>query len=71
MNTAKTLDGRLDDLVHEIKEIKKELIRDKINLAGVVRERSAVWTTLGEKVSAKWDNVPAVDEIAAQREKSW
>jgi hypothetical protein len=71
MNRAKTLDGRLDDLVHEIKEIKKELIREKITLAGVVRERSAVWTTLGEKVSAQWDMVSAVDEIASQREKSW
>lgn len=71
MNTAKSLDGRLDDLVHEIKEIKKELIRDKINLAGVVRERSAVWITLGERVSAQWDSVSAVDEIDAQREKSW
>jgi len=29
MNTAKTLDDRLDKLVHEIKEIKKELIADR------------------------------------------
>lgn len=71
MNTAKTLDDRLDGLVHEIKEIKKELIREKITHVGVVRERTATWTALGKKVSAQWDTVSAVDEISAQREKSW
>jgi len=71
MNTAKNLDGRLDDLVHEIKEIKKELIREKMTQAGLVRERTAIWTTLGKEVSAKWDDVSAIDEIADQREKSW
>ncbi len=69
MNTAKNLDDRLDDLVHEIKEIKKELILEKISQAGVVRERTATWTVLGKKVSKQWDDVSAVDEIAAQREK--
>jgi hypothetical protein len=69
MNTAKNLDGRLDDLVHEIKEIKKELIREKMARAGQVRERTAIWTTLGKEVSAKWDNVSSIDEITAQREK--
>jgi hypothetical protein len=36
MNTAKIPDDRLDDLIHEIKEIKKEFIRAKMTHAGVV-----------------------------------
>ncbi len=71
MNTAKTLNDRLNDLVHEIKEIKKELILEKMTHATAVRESSATWDSLGKKVSAKWDTVSAVDEIADQREKSW
>jgi S-adenosylmethionine synthetase len=71
MSTAKTLDDRLDDLVHEIKEIKKELLRERIARAGMVKEKTATWTHLGKKVSARWDSVSAVDEIADQREKGW
>ena len=71
MNTAKTLDDRLDNLVHEIKEIKKELILERVIHAGVVRERTASWNALGKKVSTQWDAVSAVDEITTQREKSW
>ena len=37
MNTANTLDVRLDNLVHEITEIKKELILERVIHAGVVR----------------------------------
>jgi hypothetical protein len=55
--------------VHEIKEIKKALISEKMAQAVLVREMTAIWTTLGKEVSAKWDNISAVDEIAAQREK--
>lgn len=71
MSTAKTMDDRLDDLVHGIKEIKKELLREKISRAGMVKETSESWISLGKKVSARWDTVSAVDEIADQREKRW
>lgn len=71
MGTAKTLDDRLDDLVHEIKEIKKELLREKTTRAGMIKETSESWISLGKKVSARWDTVSAVDEIADQREKRW
>jgi hypothetical protein len=71
MSTAKTLDERLDDLVHDIKVIKKELIRDRMGRAGMVQEQTATWVNLGKKVSAQWDAVSAVDEIASQREKRW
>jgi hypothetical protein len=71
MNTAKTLDDRLDDLVHEIKEIKKELLLQKITRSSAARERTSTWISLGKKVSTQWDTVSAVDEISAQREKNW
>ena len=71
MNTAKSIDDRLDDLVHEIKEIKKELLLEKVSRAGMVKERTAAWISLGEKVSEKWDSVSAAEEIADQREKVW
>jgi len=29
------------------------------------------WKRFGEKVSARWDNVSAVEEISLQREKTW
>lgn len=70
MSTAKTLDDRLDHLVHEINEIKKELLRERITRAGMVKEKTATWISLGKKVSARWDSVSVVDEIAEQREKS-
>ena len=61
VGTTKTLDKRLDVLVPEIKEIKKELIRERIARAGMVKEKTATWISLGKKVSARWDAFSAVD----------
>ena len=69
MSTAKNLDAKLDGIVHEIKEIKKELIRTRMARANASVMADAAWARLGKKVSARWDAVSAVDEIAAQREK--
>jgi hypothetical protein len=52
-------------------EITKELNLERVIHAGVVSERTASWNALRKKVSTQWDTVSAVDEIAAQREKSW
>ena len=71
MSTAKSLDAKLDCLVHEIREIKKELIRSRMTRVTVSREEDAAWISLGKKVSERWDDVSAVDEISAQREKAW
>ncbi len=71
MSAAKSLDSRLENLVHEIKEIKKEIIREKMERAGVVRERTVTWTNLGKKISARWDKASIAEEIADQREKQW
>lgn len=66
-----TLENRLDDLIHKIKEIRKELILQKIGTADVVKNKIEMWKTLGRKVSSKWDNISAVEEISQQREKTW
>ena len=68
---ATTLEHRLDALVHEIRDIKKELILDKVTRFTVTRARMDDWKSLRKKVSAQWDHVSVLDEIRQQREKSW
>jgi hypothetical protein len=68
---ASTLEHKLDALVHEIRDIKKELILDKVTRLTVTRARMDAWKSLRKKVSAQWDHVSVLDEIRQQREKSW
>lgn len=68
---ATTLEHRLDALVHEIRDIKKELILDKVKRLTVTKARMGPWKTLRKKVTARWDQVSARDEIRQQRKKSW
>jgi hypothetical protein len=68
---ATTLEHRLDALVHEIRDIKKELILDKVKRLTGTKARMGKWKTLRKKVTAQWDHVSALDEINQQREKSW
>ena len=49
------LEDKLASLIHEIKEIEKELILQKMGKATVVEQKIKRWETLGRKVSAKWD----------------
>ena len=68
---AATLERRLDSLMHEIRDIKKELIHDKLAKLTVTKARINPWKKLGKKVTARWDHVSALDEVRQQREKSW
>ena len=68
---ATTLEHRLDALMHEIRDIKKELILDKVTRLTVTRARMDAWKSLRKKVSAQWDHVSVLDQIRQQREKSW
>lgn len=68
---ANTLECKLDALMHEIRDIKKELILDKVTRLTIKGPRNNSWKALRKKVSAQWDHVPAVDEIIQQREKIW
>jgi len=64
------IEHRLDMLVHEIREIKKELINQRMEKVSTVRGKINVWKSLGNRISKKWDHISAVDEIIQQREKA-
>jgi hypothetical protein len=68
---SKTLENRLNELIHEIKEIKKQIILDKIIQVDVAQNRINRWKTIGDKVSSKWSGPSSVEEIRQQREKAW
>ena len=71
MNMAKNLDQRLNRLVYEIKEIRKEFVFLKMEKTRAAPERIAAWRELGKKISHHWDGISALEEIIAQREKIW
>jgi hypothetical protein len=63
------IEQRLDLLVHELSEIKKELIMQKTQQSGTTDGRLKNWKSLGSRISQRWDHVSAIDEIHDQREK--
>lgn len=65
-----TIEYRLDMLVHEIHEIKKELIKQKMEKVSTAMGKTNVWKSLGNRISEKWDHISAVEEIVQQREKT-
>ena len=67
---ASSLENRLDMLAHEIKKIKKEAILQRLKKTAATVHASRRWKTLGSKISRKWDNISATEEIARQRDKS-
>lgn len=69
META--LENKLSNLIHEIKEIKKELILQEMAKKRIAKNRLTAWKTLGKRISLKWDEIFVADEIAHQREKTW
>ncbi len=68
---ATALGNKLSNLIHEIKEIKKELIFQEIAKARTAKNRLTAWKTLGKRISEKWDDMSVADEISFQREKTW
>jgi len=63
------MEQRLDRVGRELNEIKKEMILLKVQPAGRAVRKITAWKSLGEKISARWDHVSAVDEIRQQRER--
>jgi S-adenosylmethionine synthetase len=63
------MEQRLDRVVHELNEIKKEMILQKLQPAVRAARKSSAWKSLGEKISVRWDHVSAVDEIRQQRDR--
>jgi hypothetical protein len=66
---SKTFEDRLSNLIHEIKEIRKQIILDKLVKVDAAQTKIDRWKKLGDKVSSNWDSLSATDEIAQQREK--
>jgi hypothetical protein len=64
------MEQRLDRVVHELNEIKKEMILQKVQSAVRTVRKINAWESLGEKISVRWDNVSAVDEIRQQRDRT-
>lgn len=60
---------RLDRLVHELSAIKKEMILQKIQQVAATAGKINTWESLSERISARWDHVPAVEEIRQQRDR--
>jgi hypothetical protein len=63
------MEQRLDRVVHELNEIRKEMILLKVQPAVRAVRKSNAWKSLGEKISVRWDHVSAVDEIRQQRDR--
>ena len=68
---SRKVEDKLTSLIHEIKEIKKELILQRVEKAEIKAQKIRRWNKLCKKVSAKWDNISSVEEVRRQREKSW
>jgi hypothetical protein len=63
------LEHRFNGLIHEIKEIKKQVLWGKLVKTEKSKKKLNRWKTLGDDVSSKWHGPPAVEEIREQREK--
>lgn len=67
----KSLEIRLNELIHEITEMKKEIILNKSIKVEAGQNKIREWKAIGKKVSAKWNGLSAVQEIREQRKKAW
>jgi hypothetical protein len=63
------MEQRLDRVVHELNEIRKEMILLKVQPTVRAVRKINAWKSLGEKISVRWDHVSAVDEIRQQRDR--
>ena len=68
---AIVLEKRLETLISDVHAIQKELILAKTQRLKRSKRRVDAWRSLAEKVASQWDSISAVDEIGAQREKTW
>ena len=70
MNNIRAIKKYLDIMFHEIIEIKKLVI----GMESDKQKTSRAWDDLmktSDQISEKWTEIPAVDEIKSQREKTW
>ena len=67
---SKILENRMGDLIHDLNEIKKQILLEKFVKVDIAQKKVNIWKLLIKKVSAKWDGPSAVEEIIHQREKA-
>jgi len=67
---SRKVEDKLASLIHEIKEIKKELILQRVEKIEIEEQRIRKWNDLCKKVSAKWNSISSVEEVRQQREKA-
>ena len=63
------IEHRLDKLVHELNEIKKEMILQKVQQTATTVGKISAWKSLSGRIAARWDHVSAIDEIRQQRDR--
>lgn len=68
---AYALEKRLENLICDVYAMQKELIIGRSVHRRRPNQRLLQWEALSAKISLQWDSVSAIDEIAAQREKTW
>lgn len=66
----KDIERQLVKLSREIQILKKKLVLQRKIKVKNVKTRLRNWERLGDKISAKWDDVSAVEEIKIQRKNS-
>ena len=69
MNNIRAIKKHLDIMFHEIIEIKKLII----GMESDKQQSSRAWDDLmkaSDQISEKWTEIPVVDEIKSQREKT-
>ncbi|MGC8811805.1 MAG: hypothetical protein ACP5Q3_16315 [bacterium] len=64
------IENRLNNIINEIKEIKKQIILEKIGKIKGTQAKINKWKTLGSAISSMWNDISAVEEISLQREKT-
>ena len=67
---GKVLEQRLNDLIHNIKEIKKQILWEKSIQANQAAKRAQRWKILADNVPLKWKGPSPMEEIRKQREKT-
>jgi hypothetical protein len=65
----KEVDTKLNHLLRNVKDIQKSIILLNQENKKSAKTKTSKWAALGKKISAKWQEKSAVDEIRSQREK--
>lgn len=71
MSLSSVLERRIDTAMHELAQIRNELMFQKMQDLKRRTKPKKAWYALSQQVSARWDNVTVLQELDMQREKTW